>query len=104
MSDFKIIDVTELNAMLQQEAFCLIDVRTDAEVANGKIANSEHIPLHLLPLRLSELDKKSITIFYCQIGGRSAQAASFASSNGFVDVYNVQGGIVAWRNAGLLTV
>ena len=104
MSDFKIINVAELSAMLPQENFRLVDVRTDTEVANGKIANSEHIPLHLLPLRLSELDKNSTTIFYCQIGGRSAQAASFASSNGFVDVYNMQGGIVAWRNAGLLTV
>ena len=104
MSDFKVINVTELSTMLPQEKIRLVDVRTDAEVANGKIADSEHIPLHLLPLRLHELDKNSTTVFYCKIGGRSAQAASFASSNGFIDVYNMQGGIVAWRNAGLLTV
>jgi rhodanese-related sulfurtransferase len=104
MSDFKIIDVAELNTMLQQEKFRLVDVRTDAEVANGKIAQADAIPLHLLPMRLSELDKNAKTIFYCQMGGRSAQAASFASSNGFVDVYNVQGGIAAWRQAGLPTV
>ena len=104
MSDFKIIDVMELNTMLQQEKFRLVDVRTDAEVANGKIAQADAIPLHLLPLRLSELDKNAKTVFYCQMGGRSAQAASFASSNGFVDVYNVQGGIAAWRQAGLPTV
>jgi rhodanese-related sulfurtransferase len=104
MSDFKIIDVMQLNAMLQQEKFRLVDVRTDAEVANGKIAQADAIPLHLLPMRLSELDKNAKTVFYCQMGGRSAQAASFASSNGFVDVYNVQGGIAAWRQAGLPTV
>lgn len=104
MSYFKIIDVTELNSMLQQGGFRLIDVRTENEVANGKILQGEHIPLHLLPLRLSELDKNAKTVFYCQIGGRSAQAASFAASNGFADVYNVQGGISAWRNAGLPTV
>lgn len=104
MSDFKIIDVIELNTMLQQEKIRLVDVRTDAEVANGKIAQADAIPLHLLPMRLSELDNNAKTVFYCQMGGRSAQAASFASSNGFVDVYNVQGGIAAWRNAGLPTV
>lgn len=104
MSDFKIIDVMELNIMLQQEKFRLVDVRTDAEVANGKIAQADAIPLHLLPMRLSELDKNAKTVFYCQMGGRSAQAASFASSNGFVDVYNVQGGIAAWRQAGLPAV
>ncbi len=104
MSDFKIIDVVELNAMLQQDIFRLIDVRTDAEVANGKIAQGESIPLHLLPMRLSELDKNAKTVFYCQMGGRSAQAAIFALSNGFVDVYNVQGGIAAWRQAGFPTL
>jgi rhodanese-related sulfurtransferase len=104
MSDFKIIDVAELNTMLQQEKFSLVDVRTDAEVANGKIAQADTIPLHLLPMRLSELDKNAKTVFYCQMGGRSAQAASFASSNGFVDVYNMQGGIAAWRQAGFPTV
>ena len=102
---FEQITPAQLQGLQQENAHCvLVDVRTDAEVANGKIANSEHIPLNLLPLRLSELDKSSATVFYCQIGGRSAQAAFFAASNGFADVYNMQGGIVAWRNAGLLTV
>ncbi len=104
MTDFKIIDVTELNQMLQQGGFKLIDVRTETEVANGKIASCVHIPLHLLPLRLNELDKNAATVFYCQMGGRSAQAAFFAASNGFANVYNVQGGITAWRNAGLPTI
>ncbi len=104
MSDFKIINVTELEKMLQQGGFRLVDVRTDAEVEKGKIAQGESIPLHLLPLRLNELDKNTPTIFYCQMGGRSAQAASFAASHGFVDVYNMQGGIAAWRQAGLPTV
>jgi len=40
-------------------------------------------------------------VFYCQMGGRSAQAAAFAAANGFSDVYNLQGGIAAWMQAGL---
>lgn len=104
MSNFKVINVAELNTMLQQGGFRLIDVRTDGEVASGRIPQGEHIPLHLLPLRLNELDKHATTVFYCQMGGRSAQAASFAASNGLADVYNVQGGMAAWRQAGLPTV
>ncbi|NOU00859.1 MAG: rhodanese-like domain-containing protein [Gallionella sp.] len=103
MSGFKIISITELDQILQKGAR-LVDVRTDAEVARGKIAQSESIPLHLLPLRLNELDRNTTTVFYCQMGGRSAQAASFAFSNGFHDVYNLQGGIAAWHQAGLPTV
>ena len=100
-SDFNNITVAELQAKLQQGSLRLVDVRTDAEVARGKIPQSETLPLHLLPLRLNEMDKNVTTVFYCQMGGRSAQAAAFAAANGFADVYNLQGGILAWANAGL---
>ena len=101
MSSFKNISVAELEAMLKQGGLRLIDVRTDAEVARGKIPQGESIPLHLIPLRMNELDKNAPTVFYCQMGGRSAQAAAFAAANGFADVYNLQGGITAWAQAGM---
>ena len=47
------------------------------------------------------MDKNAITVFYCQMGGRSEQAAAFAAANGFAEVYNLQGGITAWAQAGL---
>jgi rhodanese-related sulfurtransferase len=50
---------------------------------------------------LHEMDKNATTVFYCQTGGRSGQAAAFAAANGFVDAYNLQGGISAWGQAGL---
>lgn len=101
MSGFRNITVAELDAMLQQGNLRLVDVRTDAEVARGKIPQGEPLPLHLLPMRLNELDKVRPTVFYCQMGGRSAQAAAFAAANGFSDAYNLQGGIAAWMQAGL---
>ncbi len=101
MSGFKNISVAELEVMQQQGKVRLVDVRTDAEVARGKILQGVSLPLHLLPMRLSELDKTEPTVFYCQMGGRSAQAAAFAAANGFSDVYNLQGGISAWMQAGL---
>jgi len=101
VAGFKNISVADLVAMQQQGNFRLIDVRTDAEVARGRIPRGDSLPLHLLPLRLGELDKAATTVFYCQMGGRSAQAAAFADANGFSDVYNLQGGITAWAHAGL---
>ncbi len=101
MSGFRNITVAELEAMQQQGSLRLVDVRTDAEVARGKIPQGEPLPLHLLPMRLNELDKTRPTVFYCQMGGRSAQAAAFAAANGFSNVYNLQGGIAAWMQAGL---
>lgn len=101
INGFKNITVTELQAMIKQGGLCLVDVRTDGEVARGKIPQGDSLPLHLLPLRLSGMDKNATTVFYCQMGGRSAQAAAFAAANGFADVYNLQGGITAWAQAGL---
>lgn len=100
MTGFKNIDVAQLQGMLAQGGVRLVDVRTDAEVARGYIAGADKLPLHVLPMRLHELDSSVPTIFYCQMGGRSAQAAAFANAQGFNDVYNLQGGITAWTQAG----
>ncbi len=101
INGFSNITVEQLQTMLQQGGVLLVDVRTDAEVARGKIPQGEPLPLHLLPLRLNGMDKNARTVFYCQMGGRSAQAAAFAAANGFSDTYNLQGGISAWAQAGL---
>ena len=101
MSSYKDITVIQLQKLLYSNPPRLLDVRTDAEIARGKIPQGDSLPLHLIPLRLNELDKNAMTVFYCQMGGRSAQAAAFAAANGFADVYNLQGGITAWAHAGL---
>ena len=100
MNGFKNIGVAELQAMLDKGGISLVDVRTDAEIARGHIGGANRLPLHLLPLRLQELDRATPTVFYCQMGGRSAQAAGFAAAQGFAEVYNLQGGIIAWAQAG----
>jgi rhodanese-related sulfurtransferase len=101
VNGYKNIAVAELDELMQKGGVRLLDVRTDAEIAQGKIPQGEPMPLHLIPLRMNEMDKHATTVFYCRSGGRSAQAAAFFAGNGFADVYNLQGGIIAWANAGL---
>jgi rhodanese-related sulfurtransferase len=100
VNGYRNINPAELQAMLAQEKVCLVDVRTEAEIARGYIGGATKLPLHLLPLKLNELDAKAPTVFYCQMGGRSAQAAAFAVAQGFAEVYNLQGGITAWAHSG----
>ena len=80
MAEFKNISVTELPELITGGKVQLVDVRTDAEIARGRIKGAISLPLHLLPLRLGELDANKTTVFYCQMGGRSAQAAAFAAA------------------------
>jgi rhodanese-related sulfurtransferase len=100
MQDFKNITAVELQTMLSAGDVHLIDVRTDAEVARGYIPGAIKLPLHLLPMKLHEMERGAAMVFYCQMGGRSAQAAAFASMQGYSNVFNLQGGILAWASSG----
>ncbi len=104
MSGYSNISAMELQTMLARGNVTLVDVRTDAETARGYIAGATKLPLHMLPLRLHEMNPATPTVFYCQMGGRSAQAAGFAAAQGFAEVYNLQGGITAWVQSGATIV
>ena len=100
ISDFLEIDPAQLVEMRRQGALKLIDVRTDAEVAVGMIAGANHLPLHLLPQRITELDPASPIVLYCKSGARSAQACAFLATQGFGQVFNLRGGVLAWQRSG----
>lgn len=101
---FEELDAVRLNELMQdRQAITLIDVRTPAEVARGAIPGARHIPLHLLPLSLNELDGSKPVVFYCQSGARSQQACNFVAAQGRKGVYNLRGGIIGWLQSGLPT-
>lgn len=93
----KTISVAELKAKLAaNEDFLLLDVRQPEEYAESNL-DGLLIPLAELPQRVSELDPHKQTIVHCKAGGRSAKAVEYLESQGFVDVYNLTGGILAWQ-------
>ena len=95
------IDSQKLAQWLQQdEAIRLIDVRSDAEVVRGTIPNSEHLPLHLIPVKANDLKTPEKFVLFCHSGARSAQACHFLQSQGHDNVFNLQGGILGWHRAG----
>ena len=72
------------------EGSTVLDVRTVEEFAAGHVKGALNIPLHTLPLRLSELGpKERPLVLYCLSGGRSGQAAEFLRRAGFVEVLDV---------------
>jgi len=81
----------------------VLDVREPNEVSNGTIVNAIHIPLGSLGSRLRELEKHKAgpIIVNCRSGHRSSQACSILRKNGFEQVYNLKGGIMAWQAANL---
>jgi rhodanese-related sulfurtransferase len=82
----------ELNSLLgnNPDTIQLIDVRGTGEYSEAHIPEAKNIPLHLLPLRIAELDKKKKIVFICRSGGRSGQATLFAESQN-IAAYNLVG-------------
>ena len=100
MTGYKEIGASELHAMLEHGKPLLVDVRNDDEVARGIIGGAQHIPLSLLPIMIDELDGDAPIVFYCHSGIRSAQACAFMANKGRANLFNLQGGVLAWGKAG----
>jgi rhodanese-related sulfurtransferase len=87
-------------AELMAEGATAVDVREDYERQAGYIEGSRHIELDRLALSAGEIDRERPVIFHCRLGMRSAMAASAFRSAGY-DAYSLNGGILAWVDAGL---
>ena len=103
MGGGKQVDTLGAVQKINHDNALVIDVREDAEVAQGKIAQSKHIPLGQLQSRVGELEKykSKPIIMVCRSGHRSAGACGILSKNGFTDVYNLAGGMIAWQQSNL---
>jgi rhodanese-related sulfurtransferase len=98
----KEIEAAELQARLDAgEDIALIDIRSDAEVAQGILPNAEHVAMHMIPLRMHDLPKDKDVVLYCRSGARSYHACNFLGQQGVGNVINLRGGIIAWARQGL---
>jgi len=95
------IDSSALKARIDAgEDIALIDIRSDAEVAQGILPDAEHLAMHLIPLRMHDLPKDKDVVLYCRSGARSYHACNFLSQQGLGNVINLHGGIIAWARLG----
>ncbi len=90
------ISVEELKKLRDEDAdFTLIDVREPHEYEICHL-DGRLIPLGTLAGRLDELDRNAHIVVHCRSGGRSANAVKAMRNAGFSNVWNVNGGILAW--------
>ncbi|MDP5140634.1 MAG: rhodanese-like domain-containing protein [Spirosomaceae bacterium] len=70
----------------------LLDVRTPAEWANGKLNNSictDYLD-ESFAKKVEQLDKKKPVFVFCAVGGRSAKATKALKDAGFTQIYNLK--------------
>jgi rhodanese-related sulfurtransferase len=97
------VSVTEATLLLNRQDAIVLDVRETGEWDAGHITNARHIALAQLDKRLSELEKfkERPIIVCCASGNRSSSACGSLKRAGFEKVFNLAGGLGAWRDAGL---
>ncbi len=80
----------------------ILDVRTVSEFEAGHIPQAMLIPVQELSQRIDELSqhKNDEIVVYCRLGGRSHSASLTLDENNFTTVFDMLGGIEAWREAG----
>lgn len=100
----------QVHEALQAGEATLIDIREPGELEqNGKIAGSTNAPRGMLefyadeslPYHRPEFDRNKRIILHCASGGRSALATQTLMQMGYTNVAHMDGGINAWKEAGL---
>lgn len=94
------MDATQL---INREDAVVLDVRSDGEFNQGHIVNSVNIPQKSVQEQLSKLEKYRgrPIITACRTGQIAQGVGNVLRKNGFDQVYNLAGGLVAWEGANL---
>jgi len=81
----------------------ILDIRTPDEFNAGHLAGANNLDFYEpdFAASLDELDKDLPYFVYCRSGNRSATAIETMKDLGFTEVYELDGGIVSWAEAGL---
>ena len=106
-SGVRVADAEEVAELLEEEPErVVIDVRTPAEYAEGHLEGAVLVDFNAPDFaeQIAEFDTDGEYVIYCRSGNRSAGARDVMTDLGFEDVVDVEGGIVAWNDAGLPTV
>ena len=80
------------------EDLFVLDVREPYEYQIANIGGTL-IPQNEVPQRLAEIDRNREIVVQCRSGGRSQRIAEFLAQQGYPNVKNLAGGILAWADA-----
>ena len=89
-------------ARLREAGAQVVDVRETFEWRRGHVPGAVHIPVYAVGRRApQELDPELAVVVVCASGHRSTLAARTLAKHGFARVYDVCGGLLAWRREDL---
>jgi rhodanese-related sulfurtransferase len=97
------VDSAGATDLINHKDALVLDVRPAADFAQGHIINALNVPMNGLEKQIATLQKhkdKPILVT-CRSGSQSTMACQQLRKEGFTDVHNLRGGVLAWQNANL---
>ena len=97
------LGVSEFSTKVAEAGVITLDVRTPSEFAEGHVEGARLIYFQSgnFEKEIATLDKNATYAVYCRSGNRSGQAVKVMQDAGFTNVFNMNGGVIDWANAGL---
>lgn len=102
-SPVKVIGNLEVTRLINSANALLVDLRETRDYEGGRLPKAVHIPLSQLESRGSELARHvgRPIVTYVMRGDRGRMAGNVLARLGFKDIYTLNGGYLAWKDAGL---
>jgi len=94
---YKCISIDDAKTLIDHGGATIADVRDAAAYFASSIENAIHLEQDTVEEFLSTADKDKPLIVYCYHGNSSKGAADYFFSQGYTEVYSMDGGYEAWR-------
>jgi rhodanese-related sulfurtransferase len=97
------MNVLDFSNKITESGVVILDVRTPGEFAEGYIEGARMIDFQggSFETEIASLDKNATYAVYCRSGNRSGQAVKIMQDAGFLNLFNLEGGVIDWANQGM---
>jgi len=104
-AEIQLVSASDAATVLNDRAseVVLLDVRTPEEFNEARVPGSVNVDFYAADFasQLDTLAKDVPYVVYCRSGNRSSQTMNIMRELGFLEVWDVDGGIISWNEAGL---
>ncbi|MCR8923950.1 thiosulfate sulfurtransferase GlpE [Dasania sp. GY-MA-18] len=94
---FKRLSISDSKTLLDEQDATLVDIRDQASFISSHIERAIHIDNNNVQAFIQQQDHSKPLVVYCYHGNSSQGAADFFASQGFSEVYSMDGGFEEWR-------
>lgn len=94
---FKRINVSQAKQLIDENQAVVVDIRDQQSFNQGHIANAIALNNDNVAQFINDADKSLPLLVCCYHGNSSQSAAAMLASQGFDDVYSIDGGFAHWQ-------